>query len=95
MERTIRPETYIGRARRVLAAARDNDLTRGWIPYKDGHVHAVPEKRTPKGEGNFDRETIGWDAHDQVREFIASIVGDPSRGRAYNYFRVSGPELRR
>ncbi len=91
----VKPETYIGRARRVLAAARDNDLTRGWIPYKDGHVHAVPEKRTPKGDGNFDRETIGWDAHDQVREFIASTLGDPSRGRAYNYFRVSGPELRR
>jgi hypothetical protein len=90
----VTPETYIGRARRVLAAARENDLSRGWIPFKDGHVHALPEKRTPKGEG-FDRETIGWDSRDQVRDFIAATVGDPSRGRAYNYFRVTGPELRR
>ena len=57
-------------------------------------MHALPEKRTPKGEG-FDRETIGWDSRDQVRDFIAATVGDPSRGRAYNYFRVTGPELRR
>jgi hypothetical protein len=91
----VRPETYISRARRILASARDHDLSRGSIRFKDGHVYAVPEIRKPRGNGGFDRKTIGWDNRDVVREFIAATVGDPARGRAYNFFRVSGPELRR
>lgn len=90
----VRPETYIARARRILAAARDHDLSRGSVRFKDGYVYAVPEIRKPKGDGGFVRETIGWDNHDVVREFIAATVGDPARGRAYNFFHVTGPELR-
>lgn len=88
----VPPERYIGRARRLLAAAHDNDLSSGWIPFKGGHVSVALEKRGPGGYS--DRELIAWDEKERAHGFIAETLADAKRGRAYNYFRVYGPELR-
>lgn len=86
------PEQYIRRCRRLFTEARGRRDSA--IQFKGGCVYAVPQKRTrrPGSTWATDEETFEW--HDpRVREMLSvALVEKP---RAFNLFRVSGPELRR
>ena len=86
------PEQYIRRCRRLLNEARGRRDS--VIQFKGGCVYAVPQKRTPRPGSTWamDEESFEW--HDpRVREMLSSAQVE--KPRAFNLFRVSGPELRR
>ncbi len=86
------PEQYIRRCRRLLNEARGRrDPV---IQFKGGCVSAVPQKRTPRPGSSWATDDVSLEWQDpRVREMLSGAMVE--KPRAFNLFRVSGPELRR
>lgn len=89
------PEQYIRKVRSLLAEAATTDIRRGHT-YKGEYVgiHIEWREATDPDAG---KKVTGYDMHqpESVKAFWARYVAEEgSKRTAWNYFKVTGPELR-
>lgn len=87
----VTPEFYIGRGKRIVKKAGENDLGKGPVWFKEGHISPRFIERRPDGNRG---DEIPWDNRDAVATFVARQRTEVGKHNAHHYFRVRGPELR-
>lgn len=87
----VSPETYIGRGKRLIKKAAENDFSKGPVRFKEGTVYPRFVERKPDGSRG---DEILWEDRDGVASFVARYRAEEVKRSAHYYFRVRGPEVR-